>query len=313
MLSVRLAEGKKEGVCMDGFLNILKPPGMTSGDMVLQVRRLLPKGTRVGHGGTLDPDAAGVLPICVGRAARLFDYIIDKQKTYIAELRLGCVTDTQDAGGSVLERHDASAVTEADVRSVLPRFTGEIDQIPPMYSALKRGGQKLCDLARQGESLDLEPRRVTVHAIDYLGQRDETAHLLSVRCGRGVYIRTLCHDIGAALGVGGHMAFLLRSEAGCFDVQHAATLEEMRASAEEGHLEQLIYPMDAPLGHLRALYLDERWTKSVTNGCAIRSGVSFCAGEIARIYLNGDFAGIAQADEDGLLRFKAMLLERNKC
>lgn len=298
---------------MDGFLNILKPPGMTSGDMVIQVRRLLPRGTRVGHGGTLDPDAAGVLPICVGRAARLFDYIIDKRKTYIAELRLGCVTDTQDASGSVLETHDASGVTQADVKSVLSRFTGEIEQIPPMYSALKRGGQKLCDLARQGEKIELEPRRVRVHAIDYLMQRDEMAHLLSVTCGRGVYIRTLCHDIGAALGVGGHMAFLLRSEAGCFDVEHAATLEEVRAAADEGRLEELLYPLDAPLGHLRALHLGERWTKSVMNGCAIRSGESFYSGEIVRVYLNDAFAGIAQADEDGLLRFKAMLLERNSC
>ena len=163
---------------MDGFLNILKPPGMSSGDMVFQARRLLPRGTRVGHGGTLDPDAAGVLPVCVGRAARLFDYIIDKQKTYIAELRLGVVTDTQDASGTVLERRDASTVTEADVRAVLPRFTGTISQIPPMYSALKRGGQKLCDLARRGESLELEPRPVTIHAIEYIGRRDETAHLL---------------------------------------------------------------------------------------------------------------------------------------
>ena len=218
---------------MDGFLNILKPPGMSSGDMVFQARRLLPRGTRVGHGGTLDPDAAGVLPVCVGRAARLFDYIIDKQKTYIAELRLGVVTDTQDASGTVLERRDASTVTEADVRAALPRFTGTISQIPPMYSALKRGGQKLCDLARRGESLELEPRPVTIHAIEYIGRRDETAHLLRVTCGKGTYIRTLCHDIGAALGVGGHMAFLLRSAAGCFDVQSASTLEELKAFHEQ--------------------------------------------------------------------------------
>ena len=150
---------------MDGFLNILKPPGMSSGDMVFQARRLLPRGTRVGHGGTLDPDAAGVLPVCVGRAARLFDYIIDKQKTYIAELRLGVVTDTQDASGAVLERRDASTVTEADVRAALPRFTGTISQIPPMYSALKRGGQKLCDLARRGESLELRQGDVYPHAL----------------------------------------------------------------------------------------------------------------------------------------------------
>lgn len=299
---------------MDGFLNILKPPGMSSGDMVIQVRRLLPRGTRVGHGGTLDPDAAGVLPVCVGRAARLFDYIIDKQKTYIAELRLGLVTDTQDASGTVLERHDAGQITPEDVRAVLPRFVGEIDQIPPMYSALKRGGQKLCDLARKGESLDLEPRRVTVHGIDYLGQRDDTAHLIRVTCGRGVYIRTLCHDIGAALGTGGHMAFLLRSAAGCFDVEQTVTIEEMRAAAEKQRLGELLYPLDAPLEHLRALRLDGSWAKNVLNGCALKPrGEIFAPGEITRVYLEEAFAGIGQADEDGMIRFKAMLLERNSC
>ena len=290
---------------MDGFLNLLKPPGMSSGDMVFQARRLLPRGTRVGHGGTLDPDAAGVLPVCVGRAARLFDYIIDKQKTYIAELRLGIVTDTQDASGAVLERRDASFVTEDDVRAALLRFTGTISQIPPMYSALKRGGQKLCDLARKGESVDLEPRPVTIHSIDYIERRGETAHLLRVVCGKGTYIRTLCHDIGAALGVGGHMAFLLRSAAGCFDVQSASTLEEMKAAAEENRLEALLYPLDAPLEHIRAVRLDDMWTKSAINGVPVRApDEALRPDEIVRVYLKDAFVGIGQADETGLIRFK---------
>lgn len=297
---------------MDGFLNILKPPGMSSGDVVFQVRRLLPRGTRVGHGGTLDPDAAGVLPVCVGRAARLFDYIIDKQKTYIAELRLGIVTDTQDASGAVLERHDASGVTEEDVRAVLPQFTGAIEQVPPMYSALKRGGQKLCDLARRGESLELEPRPVMIHALEYMGRRDETAHLLRIVCGKGTYIRTLCHDIGAALGVGGHMAFLLRSAAGCFDVQAAVTIEELKTASDEGRLESLLYPLDAPLGHMAALRLGAEWEKQVVNGVPVRmKGARFAPGEIVRVYLEDRFAGMGQADETGLIRMKAMLLERN--
>ena len=297
---------------MDGFLNILKPPGMSSGDVVFQVRRLLPRGTRVGHGGTLDPDAAGVLPVCVGRAARLFDYIIDKQKTYIAELRLGIVTDTQDASGEVLERHDASAVTEDDVRAVLPHFIGTILQTTPMYSALKRGGQKLCDLARKGESLELEPRPVTIHAIEYIGRRDETAHLLRVTCGKGTYIRTLCHDIGAALGTGGHMAFLLRSAAGCFDVQSATTIEELKAAAEENRLESLLYPLDAPLEHIRAVRLGNQFAKSVVNGVPVSvPGEHFEMDEIVRVYLNDTFAGMGQADAGGTIRFKAMLLERH--
>ena len=297
---------------MDGFLNILKPPGMSSGDVVFQVRRLLPRGTRVGHGGTLDPDAAGVLPVCVGRAARLFDYIIDKQKTYIAELRLGIVTDTQDASGRVLEMRDASSITEDDVRAVLPRFTGTILQTPPMYSALKRDGQKLYDLARKGESIELEPRPVTIYNIEYIGRHDETAHLLRVTCGKGTYIRTLCHDIGAALGVGGHMAFLLRSAAGCFDVQSATTIEELKEAAAEERLEELLYPLDAPLEHIRAVRLGDSYAKSVVNGVPVRvPGEHFEKDEIVRVYLNEVFAGMGQADADGTIRFKAMLLERH--
>ena len=139
---------------MDGFINVLKPPGMTSSDAVLFVRRLLPRKTAVGHGGTLDPDAAGVLPVCVGRATRLFDYIIDKTKVYIGELCLGVTTDTADASGKVLETRSVRASAD-DVKHVLPEFTGHIWQVPPMYSALKRDGRPLYELARRGETLDI--------------------------------------------------------------------------------------------------------------------------------------------------------------
>ena len=299
---------------MDGFINLLKPPGMSSSDAVGFVRRLLPRGVRVGHGGTLDPDAAGVLPVCVGRAARLFDYIVDKKKTYIAELRLGVETDTQDAAGTIIARRDASAVTAEDVRAVLPRFVGEIDQTPPAYSAIKRDGRRMYDLARRGEAVALEPRRVTVYGVEYLGQTAADRHMLRVECGKGVYIRTLCCDIGRALGVGGHMAFLLRSEAGCFSLQSAATLEELRRAAEEGSLESLFYPLDAPLGAYPAVRLEGQYMTPVSNGRAIPPawhGQAPAEGVIARIYVGDIFAGMAQADGEGLLRFRAMLMERH--
>ena len=299
---------------MDGFINLLKPPGMSSNDAVGFARRLLPRGARVGHGGTLDPDAAGVLPVCVGRAARLFDYIIDKKKTYIAELRLGVETDTQDAGGRILARRDASAVTEEHIRAVLPRFTGEIDQIPPAYSAIKRDGRRMYDLARKGEAVELEARRVIVHGIDYLRKTGPEAHMLRVTCGKGVYIRTLCHDIGRMLGVGAHMSFLLRSEAGCFRVEDAATLEELQSAAEESRLESLLYPLDAPLSAYPALRLDARYEKPVSNGGPIPPewhGQALQEGEIVRVYLENTFAGMAQADGEGTLRFRAMLMEKN--
>ena len=145
---------------MNGFLIANKPTGRTSSDVVVYVRRRLPRGTAVGHGGTLDPEASGVLPVCVGSATRLFDYIIDKKKTYVAELRLGLETDTQDATGSIVARHDASAVTAEAIRAVLPRFVGEIDQIPPAYSAIKRDGQRMYDLARKGEAVELARARL---------------------------------------------------------------------------------------------------------------------------------------------------------
>ena len=299
---------------MDGFINLLKPPGMSSNDAVGFARRLLPRGTRVGHGGTLDPDAAGVLPLCVGRAARLFDYIIDKKKTYIAELRLGVETDTQDAGGRILSRRDAAGVSEADVRAVLPRFTGEIDQVPPAYSAIKRDGKRMYDLARRGEAVELAPRRVTVYGMEYLGRTGGERHMLRISCGKGVYIRTLCHDIGRALGVGGHMAFLLRSEAGSFAIEESASLEELKAAADEGGLERLLLPMDAPLGAFPAVRLAERFEKPVVNGAPILPqwhGQRLSDGEIARIYLEDQFAGMAQSDGEGTLRFRAMLMERN--
>ena len=299
---------------MDGFINLLKPPGMSSNDAVGFVRRLLPRGTRVGHGGTLDPDAAGVLPVCVGRAARLFDYIIDKKKTYIAELRLGIETDTQDATGSVVARRDASAVTAEDIRNVLPRFTGGIDQIPPAYSAIKRDGRRMYDLARRGESVELAARRVTVYGIDYLEKTGEDRHMLRVGCGKGVYIRTLCHDIGRALGVGGHMAFLLRSEAGCFTVENSATLEAVKRASEAGDIAGLLQPMDAPLAAYPAVRLEARYERQVMNGQPIPAawhGGNLEPGGIARVYVGNTFAGMAQSGEDGVLCFKAMLMERH--
>ena len=159
---------------MNGFLNVYKPTGRTSSDLVVFVRKRLPRGTAVGHGGTLDPEASGVLPVCVGSATRLFDYIIDKQKTYVARLKLGVETDTQDATGQVVADRPVT-VGEAEVRAALPRFIGEIEQVPPMYSAIKRDGQRLYKLARRGETVALAPRPCRVDDIRYLGRRTATS------------------------------------------------------------------------------------------------------------------------------------------
>ena len=218
---------------MDGFLVLNKPLGKTSSDCVVFVRKRLPRGTAIGHGGTLDPMASGVLPVCVGAATRLFDYIIDKQKTYVAELQLGVVTDTQDATGAVVETRSVN-VTEADVRAALPRFIGEIRQTPPMYSAIKRGGKRLYELARRGESVEVAPRACRVDDVRLTASLGNGRYRLEVDCGKGVYIRTLCHDIGAYLGCGGHMAALARTRAGVFTLENALTLEEVDALGAEG-------------------------------------------------------------------------------
>ena len=294
---------------MNGFLNINKPTGRTSSDVVVFVRKRLPRGTAVGHGGTLDPEASGVLPVCVGSATRLFDYIIDKQKAYVARIRLGIETDTQDATGQVVAEHPVDA-GEAELRDVLPRFTGNILQIPPMYSALKRDGKRLYQLARRGESVALEPRPCQVDAIEYLGDEGGGVHVLKIRCGKGVYIRTLCHDIGQALGCGAHMLSLERVAAGIFDIESALTLEQVDALAAEGRLAEALVPLDAPLNHLPEVRVGERCRHAVLNGNPLRA--AWLDGpapeaEAVRVYLNDEFAGIGAPQPNGDVKFRAML------
>ena len=295
---------------MDGFLVLNKPLGRTSSDCVVFVRKRLPRGTAIGHGGTLDPMASGVLPVCVGAATRLFDYIIDKQKTYVAELQLGVVTDTQDATGAVVETRSVN-VTEADVRAALPRFIGEIWQRPPMYSAIKRGGKRLYELARRGESVEVAPRACRVDDVRLTASLGDGRYRLEVDCGKGVYIRTLCHDIGAYLGCGGHMATLERTRAGVFTLENALTLEEVEALGAEG-LEARLLPMDAAISHLPAVRAEARHRAAVRNGMPLRPewlDAPAPQAEALRVYVGGEFAGIGAPREDGSVRFRAMLLK----
>ena len=294
---------------MNGFLIINKPTGRTSSDAVVFVRKRLPRGTAVGHGGTLDPEASGVLPVCVGSATRLFDYIIDKQKTYVARLKLGVETDTQDATGRVVATMPVTA-GEAKVRAVLPNFIGEIEQVPPMYSALKRDGQRLYKLARRGETVALEPRKCRVDDIEYLGYEGDDTHLLRIKCGKGVYIRTLCHDIGRALGCGGHMLTLERTAAGIFRIEDALTLEEIDALERDGKLESVLLPLDQPLEHLPMVRVGDQCRHAVKNGNPLKAqwlDAPAPACDAVRVYLSGVFAGIGQPQPDGSVKFKAML------
>ena len=295
---------------MNGFLIANKPTGITSSNLVVFVRKRLPRGIAIGHGGTLDPEASGVLPLCIGSATRLFDYIIDKKKTYIAEMQLGVVTDTQDATGNVVSECPVSAARE-DVIEAAKHFVGDIQQIPPMYSAIKRNGKRLYQMARKGEIIEVEPRPCRVDNVEILEETGENKYRVKVECGKGVYIRTICHDIGAHLGCGAHMASLERVQAGIFTLENALTRDEIEAAYQEGTLENCLLPLDAPIQHLPAVYLTEAARHAVINGNVLKPKwmkAPAPQAEAVRIYLNDIFAGIGQTLEDGSVRFRAMLL-----
>lgn len=221
----------------DGILIIDKPQGWTSMDVCAKLRGIL-REKRVGHAGTLDPMATGVLPVFVGRATKAVQFAENGRKEYHAVLKLGTVTDTQDTSGTVLEARTVTADMAA-LRALLPRFTGAQMQLPPMYSALKVNGQKLYDLARQGRTVERAPRAVTIYELELLGQTAPDEYSLRVVCSKGTYIRTLCHDMGQALGCGGCMAALRRTMAAGFSIAEAVTLEAVQA-----HDASLLLPLD---------------------------------------------------------------------
>lgn len=218
----------------DGIVIIDKPADWTSMDVCAKLRGIFHE-KRVGHAGTLDPMATGVLPVFVGRATRAVSFAESGKKEYIAGLRLGCSTDTQDTGGTILQQLPVTA-KRADLERVLPRFTGDLQQIPPMYSALKINGQKLCDLARKGKEVERAPRAVTVYELELLPQTGPADYTLRCLCSKGTYIRTLCHNIGQALGCGGCMSSLRRTMAAGFTLGQAVTLEEVQERREEALL-----------------------------------------------------------------------------
>lgn len=288
-----------------GFLCVLKPPGITSGGVVARVRRRT--GNKVGHAGTLDPEAAGVLPLMLGRAARLFDLTVDKQKEYVVQLIPGYETDTQDAYGRVIAG-EGMRMRRETLEAALPRFTGDIAQTPPMYSAIKRDGQRLYELARRGETADVQPRPVRIDAIDILHELSDGSFLLRVACGRGTYMRTLCSDIGKAVGTRAHMGFLLRTRSGTFSLDSAHTLEQIEAAPD---LQALMTPIDEPLAHLPRVAISRQAERFVRNGNALtRSELlgDLREGETYRLYLEDRFAGIGHY-KDGMMRFDIMLLE----
>ncbi len=232
---------------MNGIINVYKEKGYTSHDVVARLRGIL-KTKKIGHTGTLDPDAVGVLPVCVGNATKVADILTDRDKEYICEMRLGVTTDTLDMTGKVLTESPQTAVMSLDgrdIQKVIESFTGGIMQVPPMYSALKVNGRKLCDLARQGVEIERKPRPVTIHYIEILSMCLPVIKF-RVECSKGTYIRTLCDDIGRTLGVGAAMESLVRSRVGRFVLEDARTLDEIEKYVS-AHVDDMVHLDTSPL------------------------------------------------------------------
>jgi tRNA pseudouridine55 synthase len=267
---------------LNGIINVLKPPGMTSHDVVSFCRRTFGQ-KRVGHAGTLDPAAAGVLPVFFGQATRLIEYLAAADKCYRVELTFGFATDTGDDTGKVISRSDNAPPGRERLLALLARFTGAIDQIPPMYAAIKVGGRKLYELARDGIEVERQPRRVVIHSLELMAACGDVA-VLDVICSKGTYIRSLCGDIGRAADCPAVMSFLVRTRVGQFTLSDAKTLEEIRAGGMT-----VMLPPDTAVSHLTTVTLSAAKTHAFITGQAV-DWPQPPATDVARVY-----------DPDGLL------------
>lgn len=299
-------------ITLNGILNVLKPPGMTSYDVVSIVRRK--SGIKkVGHTGTLDPNAAGVLPICIGKATKISQYLLDSEKKYRVELILGIETDTEDAYGTIIKKFPVMS-TRKEIREAILGFVGTYEQVPPMYSAIRVKGERLYKLARKGIEIKRSPRTVVIHSIDIIEIKDNKA-MFDVLCSKGTYIRTLCKDIGDVLGCGGTMSFLLRLESGKFDLETSITIEELLRME---NVEDSLLPLDFPLEHMPKIIVKPASVKQALNGNRIyyysTNDEKILPETRVRIYIKKQFIGfgIVKCDNIGrnYIKFLRLLLER---
>lgn len=273
------------GEVLLGIINLNKPAGKTSHDMVSFVRRTLGL-KRVGHAGTLDPDATGVLPVLVGKATSLSDMLTEKVKTYVATVRIGIETDTYDISGQVTKRSDKRP-QETEICEAAKGFLGEISQVPPMYSAIKVGGKKLYELARKGETIQVEPRRVTIYEIHCFNFTGDT-FCMEVTCSKGTYIRSLCHDLGRALGTCACMEALVRTKSGPFLLEESCTPEEFEKAVSQGDVERFLLPPETVLSAYPSVQLAEEVVPKIKNGLRMRPGqlgiTNANEGDVFRLY-----------------------------
>lgn len=282
---------------MDGVINIYKPTGMSSFDVVAKVRKLS-KCKKVGHTGTLDPEASGVLPICIGKATKIVDYIMSETKIYVAEMKLGIVTDSYDREGKILENNLVN-VTEEQIKEAVYSFIGEIEQIPPMHSALKVNGQRLYELARKGIEIERKSRLINIFGIKILSI-DLPFAIMEVTCSKGTYIRSLCYDIGRKLNCGATMWNLERKASGSFSIEDSIELDKLDCNK----LEQYLVPVEEALSQYEKLYIeDDKFIKLLLNGVNIKDDAFLCkikSDNLFRIYINdGKFIGLGKKNISG--------------
>lgn len=301
---------------INGIINVYKEKGFTSHDVVAKLRGIAGQ-KKIGHTGTLDPDAVGVLPVCFGNATKLCSLLTDKSKEYITRMQLGIRTDTQDISGKILSEEEVT-VNEEEIRSIILSFVGDYDQIPPMYSALKVNGKKLYELAREGKEVERAPRRVHIAEIDIL-KCDIPFIEMKVACSKGTYIRTLCDDIGNRLGCGGTMVSLMRTRVGNYRIEDALTLSALQKLKDEKRLEEAVGRVEDVFGHMPAVCVKEEFQKLLDNGNSLHRVQTAGEHQVnngvqVRMYgFQGRFYGIFEYDGE-LENFKPvkMFLEREE-
>ncbi|MCS6772923.1 MAG: tRNA pseudouridine(55) synthase TruB [Thermoflexales bacterium] len=291
---------------VDGVLVLDKPVGPSSHDMVALARRLLHQ-RQVGHAGTLDPLASGVLVLCLGKATRLSEYLLGEDKAYEAVLRLGQRTTTDDAEGEVVVERPVPAITAADLRALEARFSGTIEQVPPAFSAVKRAGQRAYALARQGQPVALSPRQVTIREL-HLAHGDAPDQLrLWMRCSAGTYVRALARDLGEVLGCGAHLVALRRTQSGAFTLADAVTPTQLEAVARAGNAAALVLPPERALEGWQAVHLDAERSRRLCQGQRLRLVLALAPGALVRVHsASGALIAVAEWDGEGLRPLKVL-------
>lgn len=288
---------------MKGIINVLKPPGMTSHDVVYFIRKAL-KTKKVGHTGTLDPEAAGVLPICVGKATKAGQYLTDKHKKYRANIKFGISTDTYDKYGEIIKTKNPGVIDSNTLEAAIEGFRGIIKQKPPLYSAVKVKGKKLYQYARQGEEVEVRERTVEIFEFKVVGMIAPDEAMADITCSKGTYIRSLCNDIGEKLGCGAHMSQLVRLSSEPFSIENARTLEEIESCVLENRIEEIIEPVEIVFNNYKKIHIKTSALKSVLNGSLLYSqGIiedmdTLSEGTAVSIYSTEGFIGIGQVCVD---------------